>query len=531
MEERKYYDFSLSRIKSNDASAYYKHKYFSWLVSNARKVTNADGEELKGMLDKYFGGASVEPFTEKGFELTEQQFVVEELKRVEAKHKATTGSAINRDFNLAYGVYLEYLKRKAIELNNIPSKQNIVEAEGFKYVAIDANKFELRISEALQKNINKRAWGERIPTSVRLEQVEVCLYNFFMVWLVIGDRLPKMDLPHFDRTQVRKAYLKGFEQGLNDFSSKYGSRYVSGNSVMIANIKQVYERDHWEARKKHIPYEVYKSGTIEIIGKKCGELYGLEQLAKNYPVDLYEFLPNDRPLIPITESRILKWIEQAQKYADVWAQQKIESISLDLDGLTTEEKNRELQKERALWIDQRKKSRSNIYDVLKPVEENAKSLMFFYSQEGFKIVALAGAGEATPNPSPEGIIKATIAPALKAKRIVELLNDLMQNIDKPPAVCSEIPDHLLEKIYPEIDCYLKGVTQKHFIECFKYKKRLEVKEGWNIYLIYLFRQIWRREGINLNTLRPVFGNKFKNDKARVEEKRKKMEAIYSNVKG
>jgi hypothetical protein len=50
-------------------------------------------------------------------------------------------------------------------------------------------------------------------------------------------------------------------------------------------------------------------------------------------------------------------------------------------------------------------------------------------------------------------------------------------------------------------------------------------------LIYLFRKIWRREGIQLNTLHPVFGDKYKYDKAPVEDKRIKMDAIYSNVKG
>lgn len=231
-----------------------------------------------------------------------------------------------------------------------------------------------------------------------------------------------------------------------------------------------------------------------------------------------------------TAPNVRRWVDTAIDRNEDYAQKTIAQIRADLELMPDKEgKTAYLIENRSHWFNEMKRKGRIHYDPTKGMDAIINFILFAKQRLG-KLPTPPDCLVADWALPSEKVIW-ILSPALRAKRIVELINDLMQNIDKPPAVCSVIPDHLLEKIYPEIDCYLKGVTKKHFIECFKYKKRLEVKEGWNGYLIYLFRKIWRREGIQLNTLHPVFGDKYKYDKAPVEDKRIKMDAIYSNVKG
>jgi len=89
-----------------------------------------------------------------------------------------------------------------------------------------------------------------------------------------------------------------------------------------------------------------------------------------------------------------------------------------------------------------------------------------------------------------------------------------------------IPADLLKRIYPNIIKYMDGVNEKQFTECFNNGTELNVIDGWKRYLIYLFRDIWQKEGINKNTLEPVFGSKYKYSKAPNEKKRAEMDAIF-----
>jgi|GEM_PF-3679352 len=89
-----------------------------------------------------------------------------------------------------------------------------------------------------------------------------------------------------------------------------------------------------------------------------------------------------------------------------------------------------------------------------------------------------------------------------------------------------IPTDLLKRIYPNIIKYMDGVNEKQFIECFNNGTKLMVIDGWKTYLIYLFRRIWEKEGINYDTLKPIFGTKYKYSNAPNEEKRAEMDAIF-----
>lgn len=108
------------------------------------------------------------------------------------------------------------------------------------------------------------------------------------------------------------------------------------------------------------------------------------------------------------------------------------------------------------------------------------------------------------------------------KYIFDWLNDIMTILAPPKKTLSK---DLLEKIYPYLKEYLVNNDKTNFVDCFIKKKKLNVANGWNNYLIYLFREICAKNVIGYDTLEPVFGTKYKQVNTPVAEKRAKMNAI------
>jgi len=201
--------------------------------------------------------------------------------------------------------------------------------EEFKYIEKGEDGFQIVISEELQQKIGSMAWGWRgKATRIITDEGECYVYNFYMAWLLIGDRLPQMDLPTFDRSRLLKAYFKGFQQGLSEFQGKYSSKYVPGNDAFIANLKSIYEgglnRVGLKFYRNSIP-AIYKKIGLELTGKDCGKLYGLEVLAMDYPVDFKDFFNENKKSTQVShldffnpeiEIQISSAIKEKFKYYD-----------------------------------------------------------------------------------------------------------------------------------------------------------------------------------------------------------------------
>lgn len=123
---------------------------------------------------------------------------------------------------------------------------------------------------------------------------------------------------------------------------------------------------------------------------------------------------------------ILTWIEQAQEHANGLALIELDRITRDLELKTTRERKESFINEtHSFWFNEYKRHSNFIIDPLQGETHIAKWIEFL----GNEIDKLPNAKNRT---SPESKVKAIVTPAYKAKRVLELIDDIKPNTYTPP---------------------------------------------------------------------------------------------------
>lgn len=209
--------YSLGVTKSN-VHEIFERNFNRWRVSNSHEVTS-DGTPLN-QFDKLMlsfptkepqtGTVEVSDTTKGGYQLTEQMFIDEQLRKYEPMYTRTIGSVKNREQNIKLRIWIDYLKKRQGSEN----PKAIV-------TTIDGNKWN---TGEIYKQFNGVLFR--------------CSKDVFNDWFVDGTGNIKK--PEMDRDNLRQLYkliqqivINPDKAKMNYFNTVFGEKYKTNKVSKI----------------------------------------------------------------------------------------------------------------------------------------------------------------------------------------------------------------------------------------------------------------------------------------------------------
>ncbi len=214
--------------------------------------------------------------------------------------------------------------------------------------------------------------------------------------------------------------------------------------------------------------------------------------------------------IHFTPENVKRWVQLAQKDTERTATFEAQKIKKDLELMPDKEgKTAYLRENHAFWFKEMKRKGAMLYDPQRGIDRIVNNLVFIKQRSG-KLPTIPDLSIADYS-LPSDKVRATVSPALKAKRIVELINDLMQNIDKPPAVCSVIPKKMLVDFYQTFSDFLTDYSEEEFINAVYSDNELIITNRAKTILLFCIQELANSLGLkNSLIIKKLSGGKYGN---------------------